>query len=268
MTPLASFDPVPGGFRFTLRYLPPDGADTRGAVILAPPFAEEMNRCRRMTALAARRLAYAGWSVIVRDLLGCGDSSGDFGDASWEAWQDDLRSLVAEVPVGTPLWLWGSRAGALLVPAMLDMRPDANLILWQPLLGGKAVLSQFLRLKTASAAIAGYERVDPGAFRETLANGQPIEVAGYSLSSAVAHGMDAAQLALTPNFTGRVLWLEVCITQPASLAPAGEAVRAEWLRRGIRLDARAVVGDQFWQTQETSECLALIDVMLNLMETV
>ena len=267
MTPVASFDPAPGGFRFTLRYFPPDSTETRGAVILAPPFAEEMNRCRRMTALAARRLAHAGWKVIERDLMGCGDSSGDFGDASWQVWQEDLRCLVAEVPVGAPLWLWGSRAGALLVPAMLEVRPDANVVLWQPLSAGNAALAQFLRLKTASAAIAGSARVNIATLRATLAQGQPIEIAGYSLSPAVAHGMDAGQLSLPRGFTGRVLWFEVCAAQPASLAPAGEALRADWLVRGIRFDARAIVGEQFWQTQETSECPALIDLMLDLMVT-
>ena len=267
MTPAASFDPAPGGFRFTLRYFPPDSTDIRGAVIFAPPFAEEMNRCRRMTALAARRLAHAGWKVIERDLLGCGDSSGDFGDASWQVWQEDLRSLVAEVPTGTPLWLWASRAGALLVPAMLDIRPDANVVFWQPLPAGKAALAQFLRLKTVSAAIAGSARVEAGALRAVLKQGRPIEIAGYSLSPMVAHGLDAAGLTLPPDFTGRVLWLEVCAAEPASLAPAGEALRADWLARAIRFDARAVVGEQFWQTQETSECLALIDIMLNRMVT-
>ncbi|MDQ3189298.1 MAG: hydrolase 2, exosortase A system-associated [Pseudomonadota bacterium] len=267
MTPVASFDPAPGGFRFTLRYLPPDSAEKCGVVILAPPFAEEMNRCRRMTALAARRLAYAGWTVIVRDLLGCGDSSGDFGDASWQAWQEDLRCLVAEVPAGAPLWLWGSRAGALLVPAMLDVRADAHVVFWQPLPAGKTALAQFLRLKTVSASIAGSARVDAGALRAILKQGQPVEIAGYSLSPMVAHGLGAAQLTLPPDFTGRVLWLEVCAGQPASLAPAGEALRADWLARAIRFDARAVVGEQFWQTQETSECPALIDIMLDLMVT-
>ena len=79
------------------------------------PFAEEMNKSRRMAALACRALAEAGHAVLQIDLRGCGDSSADFGDASWGDWQDDVRLglawLDAHTPADAPLWLWGLRAG-------------------------------------------------------------------------------------------------------------------------------------------------------------
>ena len=57
------------------------GAAPCGTVLFIPPFAEEMNRARRMVALQARDLAAAGWDVLQLDLFGTGDSQGDFGDA-------------------------------------------------------------------------------------------------------------------------------------------------------------------------------------------
>ena len=54
------------------------------------PFAEEMNKARRMAALQSRALAAAGFDVLQIDLLGCGDSSGDFGDATWNDWVNDV----------------------------------------------------------------------------------------------------------------------------------------------------------------------------------
>ncbi|HEU6456255.1 MAG TPA: hydrolase 2, exosortase A system-associated, partial [Roseateles sp.] len=63
----------------------------RSKVLYLHPFAEEMNKSRRMAALACRKLAQAGHAVLQIDLRGCGDSSADFGDASWADWQADVR---------------------------------------------------------------------------------------------------------------------------------------------------------------------------------
>lgn len=257
---LASFDDAPGGgYRFTLRYEPDPDRDAQGTVILAPPFAEEMNRCRRMTSLAARRLVGLGWRVLVRDLHGCGDSSGDFADASWQTWLDDLGTLVDEAPADQPLWLWGVRAGALLLPSMLQRRCDANVLLWQPALAGQTVLSQFLRLKTVAAALSGEERSDVNSLRASLFAGQPQEVAGYTINLELAAGLEGSPLTLTEAFRGRVVWLEVAGAEPPSLLPAGERLRGEWAARGLAVEAAAVAGSQFWQTQETTECIALLD---------
>ncbi|MBK8384562.1 MAG: hypothetical protein IPL11_02315 [Candidatus Accumulibacter sp.] len=41
------------------------------------------NKSWRIVPLQARALATAGYAVLQIDLMGCGDSSGDFGDATW-----------------------------------------------------------------------------------------------------------------------------------------------------------------------------------------
>ena len=117
----AFFQPAPdGGQRLYLHHTPPTGQVLKGAVLYIHPWAEEMNKSRRMAAMASRALAAQGWAVLQVDLLGCGDSSGDFGDATWQAWTDDVvraaQWLTSRHPEA-PLWLWGLRAGALLVGA-------------------------------------------------------------------------------------------------------------------------------------------------------
>tara|TARA_B110000240_G_C13425650_1_gene421472 strand:+ start:552 stop:725 length:174 start_codon:yes stop_codon:yes gene_type:complete len=49
-------------------------------VIFVPPFAEEMNRSKRMYVLCARLLADAGIKSICFDFAGTGDSSGEWSD--------------------------------------------------------------------------------------------------------------------------------------------------------------------------------------------
>ena len=89
----------------------------RGVVLYLHPFAEEMNKVRRMAALQARALASAGYAVLQLDLRGCGDSGGEFHEASWAGWLDDAelgaRWLRQRHP-DAPLWLWGARAGNLI----------------------------------------------------------------------------------------------------------------------------------------------------------
>ena len=73
-------------------------ADARclGTVIWVHAFAEELNKTRRMSARMARLLAGEGWRVVQKDLSGCGDSTGDFGDATWAAWVDDVKAELLQ----------------------------------------------------------------------------------------------------------------------------------------------------------------------------
>ena len=105
----------PRGPLFCLFLFPSEKPPVEGVLYL-PPFAEEMHKSRRMAALQARALARAGYAVLQLDLSGCGDSAGDFGDATWDAWRDDIRLaygwLAGQVPGA--ITLWGLRLGACL----------------------------------------------------------------------------------------------------------------------------------------------------------
>ena len=104
------------GRRFCLYHAPQAEKECRGAFIYVHPFGEEMNKSRRMAALQARAFAAMGFGVLQIDLFGCGDSSGDFSDARWDIWKQDIagaRAWLAE-RVSAPISLWGLRLGALL----------------------------------------------------------------------------------------------------------------------------------------------------------
>src|SRR5688572_7026689 len=146
--------------RFCILHRPADAQRSRGAVLFVHPFAEEMNRCRRMAALQARAFAEAGWTVLQMDLFGCGDSAGDFSAASWQAWLDDVVDAAAWLREnsGERLVIWGLRAGCLLAAqAARRIEPAADLVLWQPVSSGKQFLQQFLRLKLAAQLMSKEE---------------------------------------------------------------------------------------------------------------
>jgi exosortase A-associated hydrolase 2 len=240
------------------------GPATRGAVVYVHPFAEEMNKSRRMAALQSRAFALAGFSVLQIDLYGCGDSSGDFGDATWECWIEDVleaASWMAQRHDG-PLTLWGLRAGCLLATAAANrIEAPVNLLLWQPVVAGKTLLQQFLRLAMAGDMLGGQTKGATERLKGRFAAGDSIEVAGYRLSPALAGALEGAALAL-PDATGRVMWLEVSSRDGAGLLPASESRLDRWRKEGRHVAAQVGIGPAFWQTTEIEDAPALIDMTL------
>lgn len=257
------FLPCSEGERFCLFH--PASGKSLGAVLYLHPFAEEMNKSRRMAALQARALAAAGYDVLQIDLLGCGDSSGDFADANWRAWCDDvlagyrwLRSRSS-----APLILWGLRAGCLLAAEVAADIPEAvDFLFWQPVISGKQHWQQFMRLKMAGEMASGQAKGIGEQLRQQLASGQAVEIAGYGISPALATGLEQADLTPPSGRHGRLIWLETSLREDASLSPATQKRIAQWQAAGYSVDARIVRGPAFWQTTEIEDAPELITVML------
>jgi exosortase A-associated hydrolase 2 len=250
------------GFRFALARRPRAAARApRGGVLFTHAFAEEMNKSRRMAALQASALAAAGFEVLQLDLLGCGDSSGDFADATWAAWLQDVEIGWQWLRARTdgPIWLWGHRTGCLLASEVAARRGiPASLLLWQPVASGKAFLAQFLRMKVVGQALGeNAARSGVRELRETLARGEPVDVAGYRLSPDLALPLEEVELSAPPAGS-RVLWFEIVASAGDGPNPAAQQRAATWREAGIEVTLNAVAGPAFWQTQEITECPPLI----------
>lgn len=268
-------DDTPLGRRFVIHHPPAEGV-TRGLVVHVHAFAEEMNKSRRMVAMQSRALAAACFAVLQIDLLGCGDSAGDFSDATWARWLDDVVAAVkwlqeqhtpGEGEEPPPLWLWGLRAGTLLAAeAAARLARDGkgcHLLFWQPAPAGKLLLLQFLRLKAAAELLAGQAKAVMARLRAQIAAGQAVEIAGYALAPALCQGLEQAQLRPPAGMpAGRMLWLEVCAVEQPALAPAGVAPLAAWRGAGWTVQAQAVRGPAFWQTTEIEDAPELIAATL------
>jgi exosortase A-associated hydrolase 2 len=244
------------GKRFCLFHSAQGDVD-RGSILYIHPFTEEMNKSRRMAALNSRALAHAGYDVLQIDLLGCGDSSGDFGDATWQEWVGDVlrgcdwirnrNKPPATAPGDTPpLWLWGLRAGCLLaVDAAKQLNEPCNFLFWQPASSGKQLLQQFLRLKVAGDMLGGQAKGVMDGMHQQLASGASAEIAGYMLSAGLASGMEQAALLPPAIPTGpekadrRPLPVSTSPEPTAHELPpggAGQTPRLEWLEMSTRED--------------------------------
>lgn len=255
--------------RFAACWGPAPSQTVRGALLFVAPFAEEMNKSRRMVALTAAALAERGFLTLRIDLRGCGDSAGLLAHATWNDWIDDLLvawSWLYERAPGAPRWLWSLRAGALLAGATLPrLDAAAGLLMWQPVLSGKQHLAQFLRLRVAADAFAIADtsaRATSAALMQALNAGTPVDVAGYRLPPAIALPLAAADLTL-PTAVRDVVWLEVDPGTAPAILPASATRIGQWQAAGQPVRARAVGGPPFWTTQEIEDCPALVEATVD-----
>jgi exosortase A-associated hydrolase 2 len=233
-------------------------------VLYIHPFAEEMNKSRRMAALQSRALAATGYDVLQIDLLGCGDSSGDFGDASWQAWREDVlagyRSLRERSTA--PLVLWGLRAGCLLAAETATELPEAaDFIFWQPVVSGKQHWQQFMRLKMAGEMASGQAKAvgEQPASNWLTARRLKSPVMAFP---ALAQGLEQAELKPPAGRTGRVVWLETSLRDEPTLAPVARNVSSNGRPPVTASQARVAHGPAFWQTTEIEDAPQLIAATL------
>lgn len=258
----AFFLEVAEGQRFCLFHAP--RGSVRGALVYVHPFADEMNKSRRVAAEQGRALAAAGFAVLQIDLLGCGDSSGDFVDARWDAWKADVNAAIDWLHnrFGMPVTLLGLRLGGLLA---LDVahdggRPLARVVLWNPVQSGAAFLKQYLRLLTVNQMLAEGKAAGPaGDARAELLNGGAVEVAGYELSSQLAIAIDACDAANLAVTACPVDWIETVSSLERPAAPAVTRLLDKWRAAGVAAELHRVAGPSFWATQEIEEAPALVE---------
>jgi len=231
----------------------PAGPERSHGVLVCPPFGEEMNRCRRTVRVLLGELAARGVPALSLDLRGTGDSSGEFGDARWDDWVADLARGVDWLRDAgcRAVTLVAVRAGALLAWELLRARPGAfdAVVLWQPVLNGKSVVTDLLRARVAAAAAAG--ATDSVArLRAELAAGRTVETAGYTLSPALVAALEAASV--TATAAPPVHWIEVGADPEAPLrAPAGQ-LGAALEAAGTTVAMHRAADPPFWSTTETT----------------
>ena len=249
-------------------YLSPTSRAPKSSVLYLHPFGEEMHKSRRMAALQARAFAARGYAVLQIDLTGCGDSAGDFADASWSAWRDDARLAHAWLYAknAQAITLWGLRTGALLAADLAGVLNPCALLLWQPVTDGNLFLNQFLRIKLASEMLSdGQAKSGTKDLLAQLESGQGVEVGGNMLSPAMARELGALKLAtMTPACT--VEWIEISGANGEQLSPAAQRVADAWRANGAQVQSQSVIGEPFWATQEITECLPLIEASLACIE--
>lgn len=213
----------------------PSGDPRAVLVVCAPVLIEQMRNYRREVELA-RLLAARGVATLRFHYRGTGHSDGGNDDLVLGSMVEDAAGAVAhaaeQVGDDVPLGLLGTRLGGLVAAAV---RPAAPLVLWHPVLDGRAWVREVQRARAVGDLRA------PEAGDEAAAEEDRREVLGYALTTALVDSVSAAQLVpLVRERTGPVFVVDAGRDEDTRTPGARLASAAPHVTRvGVREDASA-----------------------------
>jgi len=252
------------GRLFALACLPHPDEVTGEAVLIVPPFAEEMNKARHMLSQQSRSLADVGVAALLLDLYGTGDSEGDFSEARWQLWLENMAAAVDWLKVKgfSKISLLGVRSGALLANDFAGSGKATifRMVFWQPVVAGKQHVNQFFRIGIAESLWReGTPKKTTQMLRQVLEQGGVVEVAGYTLHPDLVKAMDEARLNVPNELKAIELYCFEIVTD-AERGASEKTMRmmADFKGRGGIGWLETLVGAPFWQTSEISVVPELI----------
>lgn len=224
-------------------------------MIFVPPFAEEMNKCRRQTTEIALALNNLGYATLVWDLFGTGDSDGSFADANWDIWINDLECVIdwasnQELVVDT---LIASRLGCILAANSLlqSGHSVARSVFLQPVEQGSRFITQFLRLRVAASMMDAGPRESTRELRERLQNGETLEIAGYHLSPPLWKAIESLDIKeLLDPCLGTLDVVEVSRFASNNLSTSTDRMLQAAKARELSANRYTVVGEPYWSSGE------------------
>jgi len=242
------------GRLFTLLNLPQNKQQT--VFLFLPSFAEELNRCRVMVAMQARQMVAQGYGCLLLDYYGTGDSEGDFSETHWAQWRQDVNTAWnwLQQQGYQNIALWGLRTGALLAVNEAADHPERyqRILLWQPVLDGKQFLTQFLRIRIAMLMDRGMKKETTQDMRNSLQQGESVEVAGYEITGKLVAELDRQKMKdyAVSNATPVIDWFEVVMSPEAELPFASQRVLNVWREQNVNCRVHTFTGPFFWQLHE------------------
>ena len=264
----AFFLDTAAGRTFTLLAAPPNA---KSCVLFVPPFAEEMNKSRRQFVETSSALNKKGFATLIVDLFGTGDSEGEFVDANWQAWKENLLSAISWAnnrgfQIDT---LIAARLGCLLAADVLNSSESKirKTVFWQPIISGSQFMTQFLRLRVAASMMENDNNESVAGLKGRLGNGETLEIAGYQLSPNLWDEVESIDLLqyLNENM-GQLFVGEVGRIREGGLSPIGKRVVEAAEQAGIHVQCHRVEGDPFWSATEVVTNSPLIQLTSDFVE--
>ena len=252
---------------FTLQFIPE--ALPKAHIVYLPPFCEEMNRCRQLVSRHARLWSESGYSCLIVDLFGTGDSDGKLEDATWEFWLEDVSQCIKHLlgQGSAPVIICGLRLGGLLAADFANSFPEQvnGLVLFQPVTTGKAYLTQILRQRVAFRLNNQLSPETTDSIREMLESGKNVEVAGYTLGNQLTTAIDSKNFSGMTDIHGLpILWLENLSDPENPLPPGPQKVITQLYEQGNSVSTVTLSAPPLWQLHEREPIDAYIDVFAGL----
>jgi pimeloyl-ACP methyl ester carboxylesterase len=247
---------------FAVAHAPADGASNVG-VVVCHPFAEERQFADRVLVRFARALACAGVAVLRFDQPGHGDSEGDLVGASVTGHIAAIQAATAQLLERhrvEAVVLLGLRLGASLAALAAERDPRvAGLVLWSPILAGRAYVRDLLRKRIAMQVSASGDTPTVDGLLETLHRDGRLELDGDLVGRTMFDDLIGLDLALkAETFRGPVL-LTTLRTRREQY-PGHDALLEVYRGRGA--DATFVTGEpvEYWDVRSMFDGVVPDDV--------
>ena len=171
------------------------GGPAQTAVLLCPPFGQDLIRSHRVYRQLAEALAGRGIPSLRFDYFGSGDSSGDSVEVDWLRCQADALTAAAELRRRSGcqrLVGFGGRLGGSLVLACATAAEFAELIVWDPVVDGAAHVAQL-------DALQDQLRLDPMRFSQPRSSlDASAQWLGFPVDARLHQQLSAMQITTAP----------------------------------------------------------------------
>lgn len=224
-----------------------------GVVLYISPLFESVNQVRHVYTKSASENVTQGFSSLIYDHFGCGDSQGELLEATFSLWQDDLLTQIMQLKRGLlahqSLTLVAFSSAALLLNAQILQHVD-SVQLWQPEINGEKYVKQFKRLQLLESSV------------NTHLPDTDIEISGYLMKKTLLAEIKAQNLAVS-MMNCPLHWLEILADNQQHMLPS----RAKEARSIVDSAQLLVLNDShFWQTSDLQIPLKLIRASNQLLE--
>ena len=225
------------------------------AALFCHAFGEERKSSALAMARLARAVARAGFPALRFDYYGCGDSEGEFADATVGTRLEDIATAAAFLRRRTEaegVCLLGLRLGATLAARAAERLADcAGLVLVEPVTDGAAYFGGELRRKLVRRMMTeGRGDASPAEMLRRLERDDAVldldgfAVRGPTYKELAALGIRAGEV----SFAGPVLVVQVHFKDRPK--PELEAACAAYREAGARVAFHRLVLPPFWNRIE------------------
>jgi alpha/beta superfamily hydrolase len=221
----------------------------RGALVVCSPLLGECMRNYRREVLLARLLGSHGFAVVRFHYRFTGNSDGGEESLSFDSMREDaldcVEHLQGEAP-GIPLFLLGTRWGALIAASAAAAHPGADLVLWEPLLEAHRFFREAFRSRLVKDMRDGVEHPATGQQLESsLHGGEPVEVPAHRIHPELHRSSSGRSLTGELGDARRsILAIQVGPTGSVRTELSGEVDR--WRAGGLEVQVSAVRGEESW----------------------
>jgi len=236
----------------------PEGSGSRTGLVFCDAFGEERKSSALVMARLARAVASAGYPALRFDYYGCGDSEGDFADATVRTRLEDITLASAFLRERTgvrDVCLLGLRLGGTLAARAVEPASGrqhyAGLVLIEPVTDGAAYFGGELRRKLVRQMLTDGRG---GASRQEMLkrledDNAVLDMDGFAVRGSTYRELTALGIRKEDvSFAGPVLICQVHFNDRPK--PELEAACAAYQSAGAQVEFSKLVLPPFWSRIE------------------